>query len=195
MNTEHKKPVGSRPPVKTKRDFVRRYAKGEFGNASPTWDTLNSWIHDYKPHDKFYHIRNRVAGGPTWYNIPVRKLINRWNKIVCGGVDPKSLYISAMAPTEKTILQGEVRRSERGLELTYTRVKKPMRDALAEETLTVYGYKARCILESVMAPGEFDWLCELLDNYEDHTVEFSVYSEPWGTIPNCRTVWWEVRRY
>ncbi len=194
MNTEHKKPVTS------KRDFVRRYKLGEFGNASPTWNSLQDWIDDYwreysNSLSALFHIRNRVAGGLTWYDVPGKELIQRWQAVLCSGVNPTSLYISAMSPTEKTILQGEVRRSERGLELTYTRVKKPMRDALAEETLTAFGIRAKCTCEQAMDSNSWNWLNELLDNYPDHVIEFSVYSEPWGTIPGYNTVFWEVRKY
>ena len=93
------------PPVKTKRDFVRRYAKGEFGNASPTWNNIEDWFLTVRP-EGLYHIRNRIAGGPTFYNVPRDDVFKAWNQIVSSKAEnPENLYISQMCPTEKTIFR------------------------------------------------------------------------------------------
>ena len=106
------------PPVLTKKDFVRRYALGEFGNHSPTWDTLREWLCD-KPWERFgdlYHIRNRIAGGKTWYNVPAMQMGVYWYA-ASKEVGVNNLYISAMAPTDKTVFQGEVQRGLWGLDV------------------------------------------------------------------------------
>src|SRR4029079_14257562 len=58
----------TRYPVLTKGDFVQRYKQGEFGNASPTWNTFDEYL--AANYSGQLHIRNRVAGGPSWYNVP-----------------------------------------------------------------------------------------------------------------------------
>lgn len=177
-------------PVLTKRDFVRRYAAGEFGNASPTWPSLPRPVHVRRK----YHIRNRIAGGPTWYNIPGLFLPERW-RTVCRCHAPETLYVSEMAPTEKTLLQGEVRQSERHLDVLLTCVPLPMREALAVDSWSDYGLGASLALRTCLCPSSWEWLNVLLDRYPEHVVEFSTYAVNWGTIPGYNTVFWEVRRY
>ena len=181
------------PPVLTKRDFVRRYAEGEFGNASPTWNNIQEWKADGCPPGMF-HIRNRVVGALTFYNIPAGQLAGAWDShIHFDGLDPYQLYISAMAPTEKTLIQGEVMMGSRGLELFYSTIKKPMRDALKQQSRTACGIMACSLLRTHLCPNSYEWLHVLLERYPFHVVEFSTYSTKWGTLPNFNTVFWEVR--
>ena len=111
------------------------------------------------------------------------------------GVDPSLLYISAMAPTEKQVLQGEVPRGLWGLDLLYTTVARPMREALQVASRSVGGIIAVSLLQQYLCPNSYDWLMHLLDSYPGHVVEFSTYSVEWGTVPGYNTVFWEVRRY
>ena len=183
-------------PVLTKRDFVRRYAAGEFGNASPTWDSVVEWCSD-EPWERFgslYHIRNRIAGAATWYNVDYRRLEWVWQEALAKFLSGQ-LYISAMAPTEKTVLQGEVQRGLWGLDLYYTTVAKPMREALRVASYSVRGIIAVSLLRQHLCPNSYDWLMHLLDSYPGHVVEFSTYSVEWGTVPGYNTVFWEVRKY
>lgn len=179
----------------SKRDFVRRYAAGEFGNASPTWATYDRWYSDRGwRYGDLFHVRNRIAGGQTWYNVPRQELGNAW-ACACGKTGAHNLYISAMAPTERTVLQGEVQEGLWGLDLTYTRVRKPMRDALREDSHQVSGLRSRLLLRGAMDQRSYEWLEYLLDAYSGHVVEFSCYETCWGTVPGYNTVFWEVRLY
>lgn len=192
-------------PVKTKRDFVRRYQQGEFGNRAPTWDSLSEYR--ASKYRGLVHLRNRVAGGPTWYNVPWDEVEITWYIATCkvnGGrpaVLEKDLYISGMAPHDRGTIQGEVMLSPIRLgmgphyELTYCSAKKPMREALAEETRYSTGLRAASLLRTYMDPSSYDWVQYLLETYPNHIVEFSCFSVPWGTIPNRNTVIWEVRAY
>jgi len=181
-------------PVNSKLDFVRRYSTGEFGNHSPTWDSLSAWS-TVASSNALYHIRNRVAGGPTFYNLCRSQVIVYWHDIVRQGVDPSTLYISEMAPTSKTLFQGEVQRGVWGYVLYYSRTAKPMRDALAEDGHSVSGIIASCLLRGFLCPRSYDWLMYLLNVYEGHVVEFSTYRIEWGTLAGYNTVYWEVRNY
>ena len=70
-------------PVLTKKDFVRRYARGEFGNASPTWSTYWDWMqskHWVGQQRQLYHIRNRIAGEKTWYDVPPTLMAWTWSE-------------------------------------------------------------------------------------------------------------------
>lgn len=183
-------------PVLTKKDFVRRYTAGEFGNASPTWNSFKEWYAD-RPWEKYglrYHIRNRVKGGKTWYDVLADVMPETWWQAStrCGS---SNLYISAMAPTDKTLFQGEVQRGLWGLDLYYTTIAKPMRDALAMQARQVHGIIATALLRRFLCANSYDWLTHLLDSYSDHVVEFSTYSIQWGTVPGFNTVFWEIRKY
>ena len=177
-------------PVNIKKDFVKRFMLGEFGNRGPMWDTIEEW--DASGYEGLLHIRNRTAGGPTYYDVPSFIIRDRYKS---AGASPEEFYLAAMAPTDKTLLQGEVQRTHRGLEFYGTCVKKPMRAALAECSFGITGIMSVSMLRSYLCVDSYEWLHYLLDVYQDHVVEFSTYSVNWGTTPNFNTVFWEVRNY
>ena len=185
-----------RPPVLSKADFVRRFLANEFGNRGPTWDSLNDF--ERSGYTGLVHLRNRVAGGPTWYNIPANQVQAKWLEICHNTtkvVEPWNIYFAGMAPTERTLIQGEAMESERGLALYYSTVRKPMREALAEEAVQEYGLTAILRLQYYLDPSSYDDLRMLLGEYDGHVVEFSTYEVCWGTVPNRNTVFWEIRGY
>lgn len=192
--------IGPFLPVKTKADFVRRYLAGEFGNRAPSWETVEDYLRD--DYVGPVHLRNRVAGGPTFYDVPNQGAIRQVHtQALMAGAEPGSFYVSAMAPTEKTAIQGEVMQSEpdgerSGLELYYTRVKKPMREALREEADRVWGVTSSGLLRAYMDVNSYEWLQTLIDRYPGHVIEFSTYWTKWGSLfPHYNTVFWEVRLY
>lgn len=188
-----------KPPVLTKLDFVDRYLNGEFGNASPSWHSIGDFTDTCfttklggNPVNCEYHLRNRVAGGSTFYNLTRSQVICYWyaNRCFRGG-----WYISEMAPTELTLIQGEVMRAPWGLYLHGSIIPRPMRDALRLSSFHINGLRAYTTLKSYLCPRSYEWLWYLLEEYPDHVVEFSTYGIDWGTIPGFNTVFWEVRRY
>lgn len=185
-------------PVLTKADFVKRYQAGEFGNASPTWEGYAEWRRAQPWKNgigDLYHIRNRVAGGPTFYNVHWQQMEAAWVR-ACFLQHPRDYYISAMAPTDKTTCQGEVSEGVWGLQLHYSLVpNKPMRAALAEGARDVTGLVASIVLGRFLNDLSYGWLRHLLEEYPSHVVEFSAYSVCWGTVPGHNTVFWEVRKY
>lgn len=180
-------------PVLTKEDFVRRYQAGEFGNHAPTWDSINDWAQAQFIYrgcfDKKFHLRNRIAGGPTYYNLGCLELTSYLTNLR----SHTNWYVSEMAPTEQTLIQGELQLSCNHYDLFYSTVAKPMRASLLEGGKHVTGLLAKALLQKFMTPSDYDWVQELLTNYPDHVIEFSCYSTCWGTIPNSNTVIWEVR--
>lgn len=191
-------------PVLTKRDFVRRFNSGEFGNRTVTWNHIDSALlsmsfGDIRETD-LIHIRNRIAGGRTWYNVPAKYLADVYrNEVLASGLEPQQVYFAQMAPTARTLIQGELQQADindgrHGLELLYTTVRKPMRDALAESQRFVSGIIARELLRHYMDAGSFDWMNVLLERYPGHVIEFSAYDVRCGTL-DMNTIVWEVRRY
>ena len=194
-------------PVLTKLDFVRRYQAGEFGNRSPTWDCLDDWFDEspWLTQGELYHIRSKAIGGYGEYDLGYAKLPRRWKALAFGDTNDwkvyaeqrsDKFYISAMAPHEQGIIQGEICRTFRGLELYWTTALLPMRDAFkVYGGRTEIGLKAIMTLKKTMDPLSYEWVQYLLDAYEDHVIEFSTFGVNWGTIPNRNTVIWEIRRY
>jgi len=176
-------------PVKTKRDFVRRYLLNEFGNRGASWSTLLKFSNE--PMFGLFHLRNRIAGGATHYNLSYEQIVKLWKSTN----DPGSWYCTAMAPTDKTLIQGEVYQSYKGLELFYSCEKLPMREALAKSSKQVEGILSVSLLRYYLCPNSYEWLQHLLDTYSGHVVEFSSYSVEWGTLPGFNTVVWEIRSY
>lgn len=190
--------MSQRQPVLTKRDFVRRFQLGEFGNCGPVWDTFDDFANDRlskggQRFDGLIHMRNRKAGGDTIYNIPPERVLDIWqeNNGWAGG-----WYLALMAPHHNNLIQGEIQRLPTGLELFYSTERgSPMRYALASSGQRAYGIIVVSLLKHYLCPNSYDWLMELLDNYDGHVVEFSCFDCNWGTIPNYNTVFWEVRSY
>lgn len=184
------------PPVLTKVDFVRRFQLGEFGNRGPVWNSFEEFEKEVPnvPSNRLYHVRNRIAGGVTYYNIEREDVYGLWSDAVrMSGKD--TFYFAEMAPTDKTVVQGEVMVRENGVLYAYlTHVKKPMRDALKEKSFEMIGISAITILKHCMDVNSWEWLNVLLERYEDHVIEFSTYSVNWGCIPNRNSVIWEVRK-
>jgi hypothetical protein len=176
------------PPVCTKHDFIRRFRRGEFGNRGPVWDSLEEFrAARYRGK---VHLRNRIAGGSTHYNLSPEKCSALWPRLGRG------YFAAAMAPHEANLLQGEARHGIGGLELYYSTVQNlPMRDALAARAETVAGIIAVNLLKSVFCPNSLDWFYVLLDRYPEHVIEFSCFSRYWGTVPRENVVIWEVRQY
>ena len=180
-------------PVLTKRDFVRRFLRDEFGNRGQNWNTLEEFL--ASGYRGLVHVRNRQAWAPSFYNIPSENVPAEWSK--AHKIGNAGWYLAAMAPHHRNLLQGEVRCSPRGLELYGTKARGlPMRDALKAEEFSVQGIIALAELKKALCPNSMEWLRELLNRYPGHVIEFSSFSCPWGTLyPNYNTAFWEVRLY
>lgn len=178
--------------LSSKKRFIGAYQAGRLGNRAPTWNTLTEFL--ASGYRGKVHLRNRIAGGPTQYNVPATLVeLFLQDFLDVHKLSISDIYVSGMAPHDKNVLQGEVRRSERGLDLIYsTQPGLPMRDALREYTKQATGLGALCLLRAAMDANSFDWLQILFDEYPDHVVEFSSFSIPWGTL-NWNTCFWELR--
>lgn len=181
-----------RKPVKTKQNFYERFQRGEFGNSGINWPTLSDWRSSgYKGK---VAIRTKGVGTRCDYNIPYNEIESRyWD--FRKNYDATELNISAMQPDEYLILQGEVTRSFRGLYLFGSTVKSmPMRLALRHHGFERCGLVVDLMLRKACDATSYDWLMTLLDEYENHVIEFSALEIPWGSL-NLNTLIWEVRQY
>lgn len=85
--------------------------------------------------------------------------------------------------------------TDQGLYLYFSRVRKPMREALKERPEEATGIKALTLLRHYLNAKSYDWLEVLLERYPDHVIEFSAYDCNWGTLPGYNCVYWECRKY
>jgi hypothetical protein len=98
------------------------------------------------------------------------------------------------APDHRLILQGEVQQSINHLDLTYSREKTNMRKAM-ENPLTIKGISALLLLKQHADPKSLGTMLSLLRQFQDHVIEFGIYSVNLGCIPHRNTIIWEVRKY
>ncbi len=69
-----------------------------------------------------------------------------------------------------------------------------MRPAMKNPDIAT-GLKAKIVLEQYLNPSDYDCIMELLDIYQDHIIEFSIFEKFVGNISHRNTIIWEVRNY
>jgi hypothetical protein len=182
-------------PVLSKLDFVERYVKGEFGNTGDQWQTLEAFLQS--GYQGLVHLRNRNAGGKTYYNVKSNRVAQLWSKVAGNGAQASpNWYLAAMAPHKHNLLQGEAQLRPEGLCLYYSTAKNlPMRDALRQAPQYARGIIALGLLKWALCSNSYEWLQVLFDRYPEHVVEFSTFSRNWGNLPNYNTAFWEIRLY
>lgn len=178
--------------IATKAAYYRLWRAGALGNRPRTWATPNdlwaAWKRGEVAGTTPVVMRSTQVGFKTRYGIPVAQAIHD------GVAVPGATYNECL-PDEKLLVQGEAQRGTHGLDLTYTRVKKPMKVALAEKTERARGLTAKMLLDHFMWPPSRDDLDALWDLYPDAVIEFSTYSTAIGDQPHRNTLIWEVRDY
>ena len=186
-------------PVLTKQDFVKRYAQGEFGNRPRTWLTYQDWAFDNLGESKLkrFHIRNRVANGPTWFDINKGDMSTVLSRIASQGVSLESLYFTEMVDHTRNCIQGEVVETPTNLHILYSTARGAganMRAVLPTAN-HARGVVAVTILREMLPVQDYDWLRHLLDSYPEHVVEFTTLTCEVGVVPGSKTLFWEVRKY
>lgn len=164
----------------TKADFYARYQRGEFGNRPRTWS--DSEALRASGYDGSVTVRSKEAGGKCRYRVPAREAV------AMDGTFNESM------PDDLLLIQGEVVRTEAGLQLSYSTVTGlTMREAM-RSPIRAAGIAAEMLLRRYLWPASRDDLMELLETY-DAVVEFGAYSCAVGDCPRRNTVVWEVRNY
>lgn len=73
--------------------------------------------------------------------------------------------------------------------------KHPWRTGFEKHRLEARGSAARAILRDYMNGIDYEYLQLLLDDYPDHTIEFSICDRELGKWRYFNTIIWEVRKY
>jgi hypothetical protein len=183
--------------VDSKKAMYALYERGAFGGGTRHWYGAEKILSDPPVVDVIprYSGQGGVAFpgyGKRTRPEEVPALVREWLSL---GADPSLVVMGAATDDERLIIQGEVMRSERYLDLRYTRVKAPMRVALATEQKHTGGMDAVAILQASLCPASWDLLNELLDTYPDSVIEFSTWAECKHVQGGRNTIFWEVRNY
>ena len=174
--------------VLDKKDFYKRYNKGEFGNRLRNWNSVEDLLNDEYPPTTLT-ARSSIPGAASLYNIGIYEIQSFPGKF-------RDFTFNESAPDHLLIFQGEIYRNTEHMHLHYSLSKTKMRIALRdfpEKPKT--GIDLTTYLRYHMPYCDYEWLEYLLDTYDDHTIEFGVYSRSIGLYPGSRTIFWEVRKY
>lgn len=185
----------------TKPENFRLWQSGAFGNKLRAWRSIEEWSDS--GFQGLVALRTLGAGGGLCeYNLKpseVEETYCRWRDM---GLSDESIMVNEMAPDHSIALQGEYLNDIFEIDgevgwayFHFSRVKLPMRAALAHRPETAKNLVADRMLREMMTPSSYeDWL-DLLNQYPGHVFEVSVYENCLGDTPNRNALVWEVRRY
>lgn len=189
------------------------YNLGFYGNRAKAWNTRkevynSGWTELVCIRD----VRGTQRGNEETilprFNISLDNLDSVVNE-VSQKIPEEFMRFNQSMPDNHLTIQGEVFRSKWDglLHMHYSRVQKPMRDALIEKSFDAKGLIAGQILKHELWSPSYEELQELLSHFDreyptalpnQHSsciVEFSSYAIPVGDLPGRNTVFWEVRNY
>lgn len=179
--------------IRSKAEYYELFERGVLGNRTQTWPSLKHLIWSnfrgnvtvrYKGVDSRFHQPN----------CTVPQAVAFCNSAIQQGAKWENFTFAEAPPDRVRIFQGEVMRSDRYLNLYYSTLALPMREALRREGQEVQGLRAVLLLRSNLDPADYDWLWELFDTYPDAVIELSTFLWSTGTLRR-RTIFWEVRNY
>lgn len=185
--------------VPDKKTAIRLYLEGAFGNRTRVWPLAeyltegakdNSDVGDVAPVAIRSTGKDRLwIPGLDYTDVVIGAMLGgAW------GANPRDLIVCEMAPTERTILNAEIMRTEAYLDLHYSRLRLPLRESLTQGPEYANGATAARILRDLMDGPSFDRLQYLWDVYPGSVVELSIYERTCGVL-GLNTIFWEVRDF
>ncbi len=184
-------------PITTKNYFYRLWDEGLLGNKPRTWTTIEEAEKSGFKGPVAIRYRGTSGGGPFIPDLTIPKLAGEMQKLIAKGYRPEQFGTSEQITPGKIqyLINGEVIRTSAGLALHYSLENLLMRPALRKSQHNVCGLAAHHVLRRYLWNNDLESLIEIMDEYPDHTVEFSGFNIPVGIIPNRRMIIWEVRYY
>lgn len=196
--------------IKNKRQFFSLWEQGVLGNRTMLWRDLESALKSGVPKIGFREL-NR--GGGAWELSERDKAIEVFQRWKAAG---RVFIMDGSVPNNHSVAQGEICRTERGLEtficvrdgltqFTLHQLGKhpisasglpPMRVTIAAGVHKHRGSLAsKLLLDHYMDPSSRDDLDTLMEAYPDATIEFTCFNVNVGVFPHRNTIFWEVRDY
>jgi len=186
--------------IYNKAECYAFYEKGFFGNRPLTWNSYEEILASGWKGGVCMRSKKSIERKHVIYNIPLEKVpdeIKKWEDM---GFPAKTITFNQSMPDEHLLIQGEfmdwtIYNGQSSI--LYTKVKKPMNLALAEQTLHAEGLAARLLLKTNLSPSSYEDLQAIIDEgkFERSVIEFSAYDICVGNIPGRNTIIWEVRDY
>jgi hypothetical protein len=180
-----------------KAHMYKLLARGALGNTTPQYFSVEEW--EASPeYDKYewWGVRTLTPGGPCRLNCPKGEIAAtaRSQEFSAHGVN-----ISCMLDRIRTVtLWGEVCELPSGLTaygIEYPPKNGSWRALMPFQGKTWEGTAARLLLRRHLNENSYDDLCDLLDKWPGHVVEFSAVDGMFGTMPGRNAIIWEVRQY
>lgn len=180
--------------IDTKAQFYRLWHAGLLGNKPRSWQTLADVYAD--GYTGLLTLRHtKVAGGKSVYAVPRLDVPAVLESLAREGVPAEHVTYNESAPDDQLLIQGEVMRGIRGLELHYsTTPGLSMREAM-KFARSLHGVSAQAVLDLYLDANSLEDVELLFEKYPDSVIEFGTYRRNVGCLPRRNTLIWEVRNY
>jgi len=187
--------------IRSKEAFFILYNHGLLGNRPKIFKNLTAAMSS--DWDGTFTIRVAIPGWKGMYEVKKEDLARSVELLCAQGVSEDKISFNQSMPDGELLLQGEIiditddesRGLKSGIHLTYTHVKKPMKEALKEKTLHAHGPDVIRLLRRFLNEKSQRELQDLVNSFPNHAIEFSTYGVEVGDKPGRNTVFWEVRMY
>jgi len=185
----------SKKRIDTKKDFYLLYNKGLFGNRPLCWNTHKELLNSTWRNAVCIRSTKGTARSNTRFDVPFCELEKELEDLRNTGVKDSEMSFNQSMPNDKIIIQAEIKRTQFGLYLLYSTIKKPMNLAFKEEIKHAFGLEALLILQTHLFPQSYSDIMNLLEMFPESVIEFGTYSIHVGDLPGRNTIIWEVRNY
>jgi hypothetical protein len=199
-------PSRPRPPIKNKHQASKLFGQGSFGNYCRQWENAQDVIDSGYKGLLVLRTRGSGGGGDTIYDLTVDQASNivkhGYKKLTDSIADLNRVpfqhgvnYFNEQLNDDykRVIIQGEICRLSVGLVFKYSTVNTKMKPAMQKYSREARGVKAFSLLSLCCADG-YECIMDLLTEYPDHVIEFTVFNRACG-VRGWRTIVWEVRSY
>lgn len=188
------------PPITSKKQMYGLFKRGRFGNAGLNFDTIEAAAEYACKTGKKVAIRlmAQAGGGAPFYpSLDHNQLLLTVHRLLREGWTPDRMQFSAMQPDDRLLLQGYLTpgsTADPEWALDYNDIRGlNMREGM-KHPKHLRGARAYFKVKSLMDATSWDQLQFLIDEYPEHTIEFSIYDCLTGNL-QTNTVFWEVRLY
>lgn len=184
-------------PVRHKQHNYDLWTTGAFGNRLRAWKTLDEYhASNFGGRVVLRYLGGSVGGQWCRYNLDHDRVDAVAAEIIAEGAERDKIMVNEAAPDSHVIFNGELWTGADPVDaLLYSTVRAHMRPALAAEQLRTHGLASRMLLRSLMTPSSYEDLQVLVEQYDNHAIELSIFSICVGDIPGRNALVWEVRQY
>lgn len=176
--------------IKSKSQMYEMLRQGKLCNTLRTWATEEEYLASgFQGRSSLRCIKPGVTfrHGMTHEETLVQ------GRLCFEGCTPGDFIYCESAPDWECTFQAEVQRGLYGLEVYWSLRQSNHRIAM-QSVEEARGVAALALLRHYLDPQDYDDLMGLLDLYEDHVIEFSVFRVPLGQLSR-RMIIWECRFY